>query len=446
MSVKRMLSRRQFVYGLAAAGGAAGLAACAAPVAQTGESESGAPAASETVRLVIDARVGEGPYMTDTFEWFKEDHPNVEIEVREYPFAEYFTKLLALSAAQQEGDLIWGNISGGRYLSFGVKGIVIPLNDYVERDDYDFSPFFASSVESGRFEGNLYAMPLSGMPSQRPIFYNTELMDGVEFDVTKNFDWTPDDLIEVGTKLTKREGDRVVVWGFIPDRGGYFGVVPWVRTFGGDLLSEDGRTCVFNSPEVVECITFLQSLSDVHGISPKPGETTGGGSDMWLGRSAAMFQTSTGALTSLREAADFEYGASVMVRHPVHGRSDMDATYHLGIAARSKAQDIAWELAKHYCTREVGIYKLHTPAGMPAAREDVYNSEEAIALHPGFPLLGQAGEWSKPHIVPWNLRGAEVIDAVENNMERIYLGELTVEQGVELIQQEVQTVLDKPMA
>lgn len=436
------LTRRQFLTSIAAMGGVTALAACAVPpvAAPTGD---GAAPTDETITLIVDTRDSEVPFMTETFAWFQEQFPNVQAEFRGYPGNEYFTKILALAAANEVGDLIWGNISGGQYMNFGVKGIITSLNDFVEADSYDFSPFFQSTVDSCRLEDKLYSMPLSGMPSQRPLFYNTELMDGVDYDINQNWDWTTEDLIAAADTLTKRENGQVVQWGLVPDLQ-YFGLVPWLRTFGADLLSDDGRTCVINSAEAAECVNFLLSLSHEHGVSPKPEERQGEPRDMFLGKMCAMTQLTTGALTSIKNAADFEYGASVAPRHTVHGRSDMNAALHIGVSSRSQHKQTAYDLAKHWCTREVGIYKLNTPSGMPAARPDVYSSEEAIALHPGFPLLGEAGNWSKVHTLPWNLRGAEVISTLQNNMDQIWLGKVGVEEGLALVQQEVQIVLDKP--
>jgi multiple sugar transport system substrate-binding protein len=440
-----VLSRRRFLSTIGLLGGTSILAACVAPQAAAPGGGEAAPAAAEGVALIVDTRDSEVQFMTETLPWFQEEHPDVTAEFRGYPGNDYFTKILALAAANEVGDMVWGNISGGQYMNLGVKGIIIPLDDFAEADNYDFSPFFASTVESCRFDGRLYSMPLSGMPSQRPLFYNTELMDGVEYDMTENWDWTTDDLVAAAETLTKREGGEVTQWGFVPDVQ-YFGLVPWIRTFGGDLLSDDGRTCVINSPAAAECVNFLLSLSQEHGVSPTPEEMQGQPRDMFLGRQCAMTQLSTGALTSIRGATDFEYGASVAPRHPVNGRSDMNAALHIGVTANSQHQQTAYDLAAHYCTREVGIYKLNTPSGMPAGRPDVYSSDEAIALHPGFPLLSEAGAWSKVHTLPWNLRGAEVIATLQNNMDQIWLGQMSVEDGLALVQQEVQVALDKPMA
>ena len=446
-------SRRDFLRALAV-GASAALAGCTPQVLKETvvvekevtvvvEKEVPLEAPPQVIKLVVDTRSNEVEFMTASFEWFKDKFPNTEAEIRGYAGGEFFTKILALSAAGKEGDVIWGNISGGQYLNYGLKGIIKQLDALVEADGFDLGQFFPATVETCRYETRLYALPLAGMPSNRPLFYNPELLQDVAYDPTTSWDWTIEELIEVGQKLTVREGDETKIWGYAPDTG-YWGLVPWLRTFGGDLLSDDGRQCLINSPEANECIKFLWDVPNTYKTGPAPDQVQDTVRNMWLGGNIAIIHFSTGGLSSLKNSAKFDYAASVMPRHAKHGRSDMIGAHHLGVAMRSANPDLAWELCKHYCSKEVGIYKLSTTSGMPAARADVYNSPEAIAIHPGFPALAEAGKWAKLHTVPWNLRGREVINTLHNNMDLIWLNKVGIEEGLNMLQAEIQKILDKP--
>ena len=53
---------------------------------------------------------------------FAQQHPNVKTEIEEYPSADYWTKMLALHASDQLGDLAYGWNSQGHLASWAHKG------------------------------------------------------------------------------------------------------------------------------------------------------------------------------------------------------------------------------------------------------------------------------------------------------------------------------------
>lgn len=406
-----------------------------------------APAAKGSVKLVVDTRLGTSQnYMHDTKPLFEKANPHVTIEIRQHP--DYFTKVVALAASKTEGDVIWGYIGGGVYLTFAVKGILRALDDLVKAEGFDLGQYFPGSVDSGRWEGKLYALPEGGFPANRPTFYNDNFFKaaGVKYDHKVDLDWTTDNLVDIALKITRRTGDKVDVFGHLPSRD-FQGFVGWLRVFGADLLAPDGRKCVMNTPQGVECIQYLHDLFYKHKVSPTPQQIEQNDQNMFVAQKLAMFESASGTIDTLLATlgGKFTFGVANRPKHAKTGkRGEMWGANHLGLSARTKYVEDAWELIKYWTSHEIGVYKSVSGSGTPGGRPDVWYDPRLAAMHPGFAICADAQKFSGPHILPWNLRGTELTTVLANEMDQVWLNKVDVAEGVKKAAQAVQEVLDKP--
>ena len=105
------------------------------------------------------------------------------MEIEEYPSADYWTKMLALHASDQLGDLAYGWNSQGHLASWAHKGLARSLDDLVRADKFDLAQFYPGAIEADRWEGKLWALPTVGHPGEVTLFYNMNLLDaaGVKY-------------------------------------------------------------------------------------------------------------------------------------------------------------------------------------------------------------------------------------------------------------------------
>ena len=182
-------SRRRVVGMGVGLAGVAGLspALLGAGCAPGGGAGSDAPPAAltkEPVTLRLQQLAGQSESYAHKFSAeFSQQHPNVKTEIEEYPSADYWTKMLALHASDQLGDLAYGWNSQGHLASWAHKGLARALDDLVRADKFDLAQFYPGAIEADRWEGKLWALPTVGHLGEVTLFYNMNHFDaaGVKY-------------------------------------------------------------------------------------------------------------------------------------------------------------------------------------------------------------------------------------------------------------------------
>src|SRR5687768_2365765 len=160
-SLAPRLTRRRLTAATIAATTVPALAAACAPGAGT-PTGSGPPAAitKDPASLRLQQITGQSESYAHRFSAeFSQKYPNIKIEIEEYPSGEYWTKMLALHASDQLGDLCYGWNSQGYLASWAHKGLARSLDDLVRADKYDLGQIYAGAIEADRWEGKLWALP-----------------------------------------------------------------------------------------------------------------------------------------------------------------------------------------------------------------------------------------------------------------------------------------------
>ena len=143
----------------------------------------------------------------------------------------------ALAAAAEAGtvpDIVQADFAGG-LAKLEATGIVAPLDEYAERDGFDWSQFVTGGEQLVTFNGKHWGIPFS--LDTAALFYNQDVLDEVGVEVPTNFD----ELREASEKLLVRNADgRIERIGWVPDVGDGSFVIPSGLLFGGTLFSEDG--------------------------------------------------------------------------------------------------------------------------------------------------------------------------------------------------------------
>ena len=75
--------------------------------------------------------------------------------------------------------------------------------------------------------------------------------------------WTFEDLITLAKGLTKSEGGRTTVYGYLSGLGDVTAneyLVGMMRAFGGDVFDADGKKCLLNTPESIKGLKVVEEL------------------------------------------------------------------------------------------------------------------------------------------------------------------------------------------
>ncbi|MET8054542.1 sugar ABC transporter substrate-binding protein [Streptosporangium sp. NPDC005286] len=229
---------------------------------------------------------------------YRKTRPDIgEITFDPIPFENYTTTLTTQIAGGNAPDLAW--ILENSAPDFVSSGALAPLDDTLRKaEGYGFDDLTPSAVKLWQAEGKLYAYPFSTSPFG--VFVNTDLLK-------KAGQKTPAEMIEEGTWTWEKVAAQNAA---VASKTGKAGMV--VRDFdykswdnlasvwggwGAQAWSEDGKTCGFDSPEMVEAMTFLHRAVFTDKAFPGPGTTV----DFFAG-DAAMTITQISRASLLQDA------------------------------------------------------------------------------------------------------------------------------------------------
>lgn len=189
---------------------------------------------------------------------FEQQYPDVELNITEGGLDQQ--QFLTAVASGNPPDLIYSN----RELlsTYASRGAIVPMDECVSSMGIDMSQYRSAAVDQVTVDGVLYGLP---------EFFNIVLMmiDGDVLDEVgltaediDTSDW--DQIAEVNEQMTAfDDSGQLSRIGFDPKLPEFFPL--WVHANGGQLLSEDGRTAMLNSPEAIEALEYTVGLHDVAG-------------------------------------------------------------------------------------------------------------------------------------------------------------------------------------
>jgi multiple sugar transport system substrate-binding protein len=217
-------------------------------------------------------------------EGFNKIHPDVKVNVDVTPWGDYWTKLQTEATSDTLPDLFW--LNGPNFQLYASNGKVEPIT---------------AQVESGAIDPANYPEALDKMYS----------LDGVQYGVPKDFDtigvwvnkalfakagvalpqdgWTWDDFQRIGAEISqklKSSGD----YGAAAGMDGQTTYYDTIYQAGGHVISPDGKSSGYDSPEAAAGIQFWADLIK-SGASPTMAQLTETSADQWfLNGKLAMYQ------------------------------------------------------------------------------------------------------------------------------------------------------------
>ena len=150
-----------------------------------------------------------------------------------------------------------------------------------------------------------------------------------------------DDLVQTALKMTERQGsaDVASVYGFLEPADGGDIMASWVRDFGGELLSADGKKALLSTPEVQSAWQFIYDLIYKHKVHPRPDtlKALGDYKNVFVQQKNPMFRHPPwGSLATselpTREKGGFDWDAVAMPKGPSGQRGSQLGGTLIGVA------------------------------------------------------------------------------------------------------------------
>lgn len=141
--------------------------------------------------------------------------------------------------------------------AFAEQGQLRDLADFAESLPY-YDSLSKAHLSVGTVDGKIYGMPFSGDASL--LLWNKDLYEAAGLDPEDGpSSWAE---IEEDAKAIAALGDDTYGYYFSGNCGGcnIFTFAPMIWASGGDVLAEDGKTAMLNSPKSIEAIDFYRRM------------------------------------------------------------------------------------------------------------------------------------------------------------------------------------------
>lgn len=193
---------------------------------------------------------------------FNKTNPDITVKVDVTPWEQYWTKLQTQASSDTLPDVFW--INGPNFQLYAANGQLEPITALVDDGDVDPSDYPQALNDLYSLDGTQFAVPKDF--DTIGLWYNTEILEraGVE---APSEDWTWDDFSTAAKTISEKLGGE-----------GIYGVAPWLTNgqsayyntilqAGGEVISADGKSSGFDSPEAIAGLQFWADLI-AEGASP----------------------------------------------------------------------------------------------------------------------------------------------------------------------------------
>lgn len=316
-----------------------------------------------------------------------------------------------MQARSDEYDLVAVDVTNTA--EFAANGWLLPLEGDLAIDTSGLLP---ATVESGTYNGTLYAAPKN--TNGAFLYYRTDLVDRAPAT------W---DELKAECPKADEAGIACYIGQFKNYEGLTVNVTEIVNAFGGSFVAEDGLTPAIDD-QTAEGLQFIVDAFEDN-IIPAAAQTyTEGESQTAFGNGEAMFmRTWPGFYTDGEQSSVAgRYGIAVLPGIDGPGVSTLGG-YNVGISAFTDAPATARDFLEFMQTRKSQTYYAEV-GGAPVLAE-VYDDPAVLAQYPYFSTLKEALESAKPR--PSSPYYSQVSKAISDNAYAAIRGEKTVQQALD---------------
>ncbi|MGH2353473.1 MAG: extracellular solute-binding protein, partial [Chloroflexota bacterium] len=369
---------------------------------------------------------------------FRAKHPQLEV-VQETTSAggeTYFAKLQALIASDSAPDMFI--IRDSDLPFFLTRNLALNLEPFVKRDKYDLSDFPKGAIDSYRYKGGLYGLPDN--ITSIGFFVNVDLFKQVGVEpppVQPDLKgWTFDTFLQRMQQFAARVKTDPPTFGITPSYG-LQGMLAWVRSNGGDLLTKDGAATALDSAAAMEALQFLADLRHRHNVAPTPEQMKGtNANNLFQEGRLAIHEACVCQVARFRQNAQFTWDAGFRPAGQA-GLVDHLYAYPQLLSASSKNKEVAWAALKWF--EDEGMTILTQEGALQGTKMDAHQRQFFVDPEKPPPheelwvtSVERFGR-TPPATTNWN----EVDQALGKELAPLWTGERTARDAVQAIKQTV---------
>lgn len=312
---------------------------------------------------------------------------------------------------------------------YAQSDLIVPLDDVIqEREDYT-----PAALNYVTWQDKLWAIPYR--IETHAIIFNRDLWKAAGLDVD-NPPQTWTELVDAAKKLSETGVSGFAITGGGEVGNTIFRSLPFIWMNGGGIVSDDLTTAIVNSPEAVEAVTFYTDFYK-NGLSPASTLENDGLANrrLFIANQVATYQSGQFDVPAIRtENANIDIGA-----FPIPHPEGKDTAAILGgwsyvVPRDAKNPEEAKLFIQFLNTSENQAFFTDTfPARVSSMSAERFND----------PILS-AFKAMLPHgrPVPIHKAWVQITQAYFDGIQRILLGEQTVQESMDQANEEIQALLD----
>ncbi|MEZ4619979.1 MAG: extracellular solute-binding protein [Caldilineaceae bacterium] len=452
--LKKQVTRRSFMKGVAAAGlGAASvqlLAACAPTAAPAGEAPNttaagAAPAATDVVlRVQVPPEGGQSVMPTIMGERYQADS-GVEVVIEETIYGEIETKTQTGFISGTLQDLTYGH---HRWLFINyLKGIYLEIDDLLASNPpADYDDIYPSVMAGNALDGKNFSVPGVVHPGGNiAVCYNKTMLEEKGLPLPEE-GWTFQDWTELAKAAADSEAgifglgfDGMNSFHYYSNTSRSWGTPDSTDSW---VMNADGTELTFNTPLHQEIGAWYLDLLESK-VSPRIADQVDGG--LFPAGLIATQASIVGNVTNFLNTIDGKFEMDA-VPLPVGAEGRQGTCYsgnqHMINSATAHPEE-AWELLKLYSSGEAGVSMVLDGKLQPNGHKSAWTDAKVNEVNRMFGITDKlltAG--IEPFPMPKNTRFTEANNVFRNEIDLIWEGEVSWEEHAPVIVEKVQEVLD----
>lgn len=284
---------------------------------------------------------------------FEEDNPHIKVNHLGTNFFDYWTKLNTAIAGNVAPDLAMNDSS--TVVSRAMNGTIVPLNQFIEADDFDTSVYYPVLMDAMEYEGDYYG--IANDTDVRVLYWNKDHFEEAGLDPdTPPANW--DELKEFTEILTKRNDDgSIQQMGFTPDMWlSNIQVHTLAWTNGGDFWDDDLNP-TFMEPENIEAVEFIKYFQDFYGVEEMSAFRSEAGvmdhGPFIEGRLSMVMDVGNLTRSIIRENPDMNYGIATLPYETEPVTYSAGFNYEIIDNDDSIKARASWEFLKYITSEDV---------------------------------------------------------------------------------------------
>ncbi len=322
-------------------------------------------------------------------------------------------------------------------------GMAMPLDDLIAVDGEEgkayIDDFLDGFLEDSYVDGKIYSIPFQR--STMVLYYNKDAFREVGLDPeTPPATW--DELVKDAQLLTNenREGVGIALnsgsaqWAFT-------GFALQNSVDGKNLMSDDGKTIYFNTPENVEALQFWIDLQNKYNCMADGIVQWTDLPTQFINGEVAMIYHTTGNMANINSNATFDFGTAFLPASKRIGAPTGGGNFYISAGISEDRVQAAWKFIK-FCTNTENAAQWSVDTGYVATRESCFDTDVIKNYYSEVPQASVAYKqlaYAKPELTTYN--AAEMWRILNDNIQSAIIGDATAQEALDNAQEEGEALL-----